>query len=141
MRLLITTQAVDLDDPILGFFHSWIKALSQNCASVHVICLKEGRYNLPSNVRVHSLGKEGGQSRLKYIWRFYKYIWTLRNEYDSVFVHMNQEYVLFGGKFWRFLGKRVVLWRNHKIGSVWTHVAAMLSNIVCYTSPSAYVAS
>jgi len=160
MRMLIVTQAVDLDDPVLGFFHGWIAAFSKHCKSVHVICLKEERHSLPANVRVHSLGKESGQSRvssfqglpsdsegspwivrIQYILRFYQYIWSLRNEYDVVFVHMNQEYVLLGGKFWRLFGKRVVLWRNHKMGSVWTHVAGFFAHTVCYTSPSAYVTS
>jgi len=153
VRLLITTQAVDLNDPVLGFFHSWITEISKRCESVHVICLKEGRHNLPKNVAVYSLGKHSFQGlpleskgspwimRIRYIWRFYKYIWTFRKEYDSVFVHMNQEYVLLGGKFWWLWGKRVVLWRNHKMGSVWTHIAGFFAHTVCYTSPSAYVAS
>lgn len=140
MRLLIITQAVDLEDSVLGFFHRWIEEFSKHCESAHVICLKEGRHNLPKNVCVHSLGKEGGQSRMKYIFRFYKYIWALRNEYDAVFVHMNQEYVLLGGKFWRASGKRIVLWRNHKRGSAWSRIAGFLAHTVCYTSPDAYVA-
>lgn len=146
------TQAIDLDDPVLGFFHSWIRELAKCYESVHVICLKEGRHSLPANVFVHTLGKTSFQglpleskgspwkARIQYIWRFYKYIWRLRNEYDSVFVHMNQEYVLLGGKFWRLWGKRVILWRNHKMGSLFTRVAALLSHKACFTSPSAYVA-
>ena len=140
MKLLILTQAVDLDDPILGFFHGWIKEFAKKCEHVSVVCLKEGRHELPANVSVYSLGKEHGVSRLQYVFRFYKYIWTLRHEYDSVFVHMNQEYVLLGWKFWWFLGKRIVLWRNHKKGSFRTRIAALLSRTVCYTSPEAYVA-
>src|SRR3989338_5428089 len=140
MRLLICTQTVDLNDPVLGFFHGWIVALAKHCEQVRIICLKEGRHSLPANVAVHPLGKEGGQSRIKYIWRFYKYIWSLRNEYDAVFVHMNQEYVLLGGKFWWLLGKRVIFWRNHKMGSVWTPIAGFFAHTVCYTSPEAYVA-
>ena len=152
MRLLITTQAVDLNDPVLGFFHSWITEMSKRCESVHVVCLKEGRHALPANVSVHSLGKpsfskasqgNGNRffSRIKYVWSFYRYVWSLRKEYDSVFVHMNQEYVLLGGKFWWLLRKRVVLWRNHKMGSIGTHIAGLFAHTVCYTSPSAYVAS
>ncbi len=152
MRLLITTQAVDLDDPVLGFFHSWILALARRSESVHVICLKEGRHSLPANVFVHSLGKDFVPrtsylisriqlvQRILYAIRFWAYIWKFRKDYDSVFIHMNQEYVLLGGKFWRLCGKRVVLWRNHKMGSLLTRIAALLSHKVCFTSPSAYVA-
>lgn len=140
MRLLIVTQAVDRNDPVLGFFHRWIEEVARNVQSVHVICLKEGVHSLPSNVTVHSLGKEAGRSRLKYITRFYSYTSKLRGDYDAVFVHMNQEYVLLGGLYWKFFGKKIVLWRNHKKGTFWTTIACALSNTVCFTSPAAYVA-
>jgi glycosyltransferase involved in cell wall biosynthesis len=140
MRLLIITQAVDLDDPVLGFFHGWIQEFSTRFEIIHIVCLRAGRHDLPENVTVHSLGKETGPSRLKYILLFYRYIWSLRKEYDAVFVHMNEEYVLLGGKIWWLMGKRVVLWRNHKKGSLLTRVACMLARTVCYTSPEAFVA-
>jgi glycosyltransferase involved in cell wall biosynthesis len=114
MKLLVTTQAVDLDDPVLGFFHRWLEEFSKRFESVHVICLKEGRHELPSNVFVHSLGKEGGVSRLKYISRFYRYIWKFRNEYDAVFVHMNPEYIVLGGPLWKLWGKKISLWFVHR---------------------------
>lgn len=135
MNLLILTQKVDRDDPILGFFHRWIEEFSNHCDKVTVICLSLGKYDLPKNVKVLSLGKEeqlrkrpdlgnfkrsvlGEQlNRLKYIWHFYKYIWQERKNYDSVFVHMNQEYVLLGGLIWKLFGKKVMLWRNHPDGS------------------------
>ena len=141
MKLLIVTQMADRSDPVMGFFHHWIEQLSKHCESVRVICLQEGEHVFPQNVDVYSLGKECGRSRVKYIWRFYTYIWKFRNDYDAVFVHMNQEYVLLGGFFWRLLRKRVILWRNHKKGSMLTRISGLLSHTVCYTSPSAYVAS
>jgi len=151
MRLLICTQAVDKNDPVLGFFHQWLREFARHFEHIHVVCLKEGEHDLPSNVSVHSLGKpsaakamegKGGRgiSRTKYIWNFFRYIWLLRNNYDAVFVHMNQEYVLLGGKLWWLLRKRVVLWRNHKKGSITTRLAAYLAHTICYTSPAAYVA-
>jgi glycosyltransferase involved in cell wall biosynthesis len=141
MRLLILTQAVDGDDPVLGFFHGWVKEFSTRFERIHVVCLKEGRHALPHNVSVHSLGKERRVSRIRYVWNFYRYVWKLRHEHEAVFVHMNQEYVLLGGIFWRVIGKRVVLWRNHKIGSFSTRISGWLAHTVCYTSPAAYVAT
>ncbi len=140
MRLLIITQAVDQSDPVLGFFHRWLEEFAKHCEHIHVVCLKEGRHDLPENVSVHSLGKESGRSRVKYIRRFYRHIIALRGEYDAVFVHMNEEYVLLGGISWRLWGKRIVLWRNHKKGSLFTRLAALLAHTVCYTSPQAFVA-
>jgi glycosyltransferase involved in cell wall biosynthesis len=113
MKLLICTQIVDKDHPILGFFHRWIEEFAKNCEEVHVICLQKGQYSLPANVYVYSLGKEEGNSKLVQLYNFYRYIWRLRKKYDSVFVHMNQIYVILGGFLWRALGKRVGLWYAH----------------------------
>lgn len=113
MKLLIITQKVDRNDPILGFFHRWIVEFAKQCEEVTVICLMKGVYGLPQNVRVISLGKEEGESRPKYLRRFYASIWRERSHYDSVFVHMNQVYVLLGALVWKLLGKRVFLWYTH----------------------------
>src|ERR1700722_5572507 len=109
MKLLILTQKVDINDPILGFFHSWINTLSLRFEKVTVICLEKGQYNLPPNVKVLSLGKEYRRSRFNYVKKFYSYIWSERDEYDAVFVHMNQEYVLLGSLFWKLWNKEVMM--------------------------------
>jgi glycosyltransferase involved in cell wall biosynthesis len=61
-------------------------------------------------------------------------------DYDAVFVHMNEEYMLLGGVPWWLLGKRSVLWRNHKKGSLQTRLACAFASRVCFTSPDSYVA-
>ena len=130
MRLLIVTQAVDLDDPVLGFFHRWIEEFATRCERVAVICLKEGRHTLPKNVSVYSLGKEKGSSRMKYLTRFYRYIWRFRGEYDFVFVHMNPEYLALGGMLWRLTGKRVALWYVHRSVTWYLRAAVRLASVV-----------
>ncbi len=147
MKLLVITQKVDKNDPILGFFHNWVLKLAPNFEKINVICLGRGEYDLPENVKVYSLGKEALVdsasylvARLKYVWKFYKYIWSLRNEYDAVFVHMNQEYVILGWKFWKLSGKKIFLWRNHPKGNFFTDIACFVSEKVFYTSPKSYTA-
>lgn len=140
MRLLAVTQKVDLNDPVLGFFHRWLGAFAPEFEKISVICLEEGESSLPGNVSVYSLGKEDRASKIQYLWRFYKYIWSLRNEYDAVFVHMNQEYVLLGWKSWLLLRKPVYLWRNHSKGGFLTRLAVMFSKKVFYTSPQSFTA-
>lgn len=140
MRLLICAQVVDKQDPTLGFFNRWIEEFAKHVESIVVICLKEGEHDLPSNVKVLSLGKEGGGSRFKYITRFYKYIWHERKNYDSVFVHMNQEYILLAGVFWKLLRKRIYMWRNHYAGNVLTDIAAFFCDKVFCTSKHSYTA-
>lgn len=138
MKLLVITQAVDTNDQALGFFHRWLEVFAGKFERIEVVCLKEGAHSLPANVQVHSLGKEKKSSRLKYLFNFYRYVFSL--QYDAVFVHMNEEYILLGAWWWRISGKKVVLWRNHKMGSWRTRVAVRLATIVCYTSPDAFVA-
>jgi glycosyltransferase involved in cell wall biosynthesis len=140
MKLLILTQKVNKNDPILGFFHRWLEELSKKFEKITVICLEEGDHDLPKNVKVFSLGKESGRSKLKYIINFYKYIWVEKKNYDRVFVHMNQEYALLGGLFWKIMDKKIFLWRNHPQGSFLTRVAVWFSEKVFYTSPQAFVA-
>ena len=140
MKLLIITQTVNKNDPVLGFFHNWIKELSEHYEEIKVIALFKGLCDLPQNVSVLSLGKENGRSKLKYIFNFYKYLWQIRNQYDSVFVHMNEEYVLLAGILWKIMSKKVYMWRNHHAGSYLTDIASFLcTNIFC-TSKFSYTA-
>lgn len=138
MKLLIITQVMDKEHPILGFFHRWVEEFAAHCEHVHVICLEKGEFALPSNVTVHSLGKEEGVSRLKYLWRFYKIIWKLRHEYDSVFVHMNQIYVLLGAPLWRILGKRIRLWYMHGSTPISLKFAEIFADKIYTGSPESF---
>lgn len=114
MRLLILTQKVDINDNNLGFFHRWIEEFAKHRESVVVVCLQKGEYCLPPNVKVISLGKEKNAFKIKYLWNFYKYIFSERHNYDGVFVHMNKEYVLLGGLLWKLWHKKTALWYTHK---------------------------
>ncbi len=149
MKLLIVTQTVDENDPTLGFFCRWLTEFSKRVESIDVICLKEGKYVLPANVHVHSLGKEKTSTfnlqpstvrKLAYTFRFLSLAYKLRNKYDTVLVHMNQEYVLIAGWLWKLLGKRVFMWRNHYAGSFLTDIAASFCVSVFCTSTHSYTA-
>jgi glycosyltransferase involved in cell wall biosynthesis len=141
MKLLLFTQKVDSNDHYLSFFHRWIIEFSKQFESVIVICLEEGEHDLPSHVKVLSLGKEERQSRLQYLIHFYWYILQERKNYDVVFSHMNQEYIILGGLIWRMMGKKITMWRNHHAGSLMTRIAGHLCHRVFYTSKYSYTAS
>jgi hypothetical protein len=94
MKLLILTQKVDAEDDVLGFMHHWLQVFSKSFETITVICLEKGIVNLPENIKVLSLGKEQKKSKLRYITRFYTYIFKERKNYDVVLVHMNKEYVV-----------------------------------------------
>ena len=128
MKLLILTQKIDINDDVLGFFHRWVLEFAKNCEKVTVICLQKGEYDLPENVKVLSLGKENNVSKFKYLINFYKYIWQERKSYDAVFVHMNPEYVVLGGLFWKVLGKKISLWYTHKSVNLKLRIAEKITD-------------
>lgn len=138
MKILIITQKLDASDPILGFFHRWVEEFSKYSESLTVICLYKGEYDLPKNVTILSLGKEAGDSKIKYIINFYKYIWRERKNYDKVFVHMNQIYVLLGGIFWKILKKKIFLWYTHKSVTLSLRLAVLLSNNIFTASKESF---
>lgn len=141
MKLLFITQKVDQRDDLLGVYHEWIARLAGSFEKISVICLYQGITDLPKNVHVYSLGKEeyanAPLKRLHYLARFYKYIFQLRGEYDTVFVHMNTIYVLLGALLWRAWGKRVVLWFAHYKPYWQLSVAEKLVNSIVTSVPQA----
>ena len=138
MNLLILTQTVDANDPVLGFFVRWIEEFSKHCEHVTVICLYEGEHQLPPNVRVLSLGKEKGASRFSQILTFYRYIWIERHAYDAVFVHINQIYIILGGILWRAWHKKIGLWYTHKQVCMSLRIATYLADIIFTASPESF---
>ncbi len=148
MKLLIVTQIVDTQDPVLGFFVRWIEEFSKHTEEVTVICLKKGVYTLPKNVRVFSLGKERAPSmqahfahfarRLIYTFRFLNLVWRERTHYDSVFVHMNPGYVVLAGGLWRLTGKRISLWYTHKSVTLTLRVAAFSAHTIFTASRESF---
>lgn len=135
MKLLITTQALDTRDPILGFFVRWVEEIAQHCEQVTVICLRKGEYTLPGNVRVFALG---GGTKLTRTYKLLKGAYKFRRNYDAVFVHMNPEYLVAAGWLWRLLGKRTVLWYTHKSVDLKLRVAVRHASAVLTASKESF---
>lgn len=136
MRLLILTQVVDSNDTNLGFFHRWIEKLAEKTDELLVVCLRKGEYRLPSNVTVLSLGKEHSASRWSYLRRLYRYIF--REKYDAVFVHMNPEYLVLCGWWWRLTGKKVLLWYTHKAVNLRLRIAEIFATKIFTASKESF---
>lgn len=118
MRLLVTTQIVDKNDPLLGFFHRWIIEFAKHFDHINIICLKEGKHDLPENVKVFSLGKESGENKIKYVLRFYTYFWKLyiKEDVDYVFFHMGAVYNIIAAPFFlvrKFKHTEFLWWKTH----------------------------
>jgi len=118
MKLLICTQAIDTNHPILGFFHGWVLEFSRHFDEVHVVCLQKGTYDLPKNVFVYSLGKEEGENKLKYLIRFYRYFARIffRIKVDYVFFHMGAIYNILAAPFFllrKIFNTKFYWWKAH----------------------------
>src|SRR3989344_2349036 len=135
MKLLIYTQAVNIDDSDLGFFVRWIEEFAKRCEKVTVVCLRKGAYALPSNVQVIALDTTSRVMRSLHLLRM---CISLRREYDTVFVHMNPEYVVVAGLLWRIMRKRVALWYTHKSVNLKLRVATFFANVVLTASKESF---
>ena len=109
-NLLIVTQKVDEDDQLLGFFIEWVVRFAQRFNKVTILCLEKGKYELPPNVEVVTLGKDRRLPKIWWLFNFYKYIFQKRKEYDAVFVHMNPIWVVLGGSWWHLMNKKIFFW-------------------------------
>lgn len=144
MKVLFCTQTMDTEDTAMSFFHGWVKEFAPAYEKVTVFCLYKGVVVPLENVNIFSLGKEKYKNRrlqrLIYAMRLLYFSYRQKNEYDVVFVHMNQEYILVSGLLWKMLRKPICLWYNHYAGSFLTDVAVLLCDKVCYTSRFSYTA-
>jgi len=136
MKLLIVTQTVDTEDPILGFFVRWIEEFAKHCEKVIVICLREGTHSLSDTVEVYEIGKAG--SSMQKAVRFLLLVRKLRKEYDTVFVHMNPEYIVAAGFLWRMMHKRIALWYTHKSVNLKLRTAVLFAHIIFTASKESF---
>ena len=137
-NLLIITQKIDTSDDVLGFFHEWVIEFAKKFEKITVLCLKRGDFNFPPNVKVLSLGKEIGRTKLGYLFYFYKHIWKEHKNYDSVFVHMNPQYVVLGWPIWKIFGKTISLWYAHGHVPMMLKIADKLTDIAFASTREGY---
>jgi glycosyltransferase involved in cell wall biosynthesis len=138
MRLLIVTQKVDRDDSYLGFFHDWLMEFARQCECLTVIALEARAHALPAHVRILSLGKEEGRSRLRRLTRLLRLVHSERSRYDAVLCHMSPLYVVAGGPFWKLWGKKIGFWYVHSSVTPTLRVAERLADVVLTASKESF---
>lgn len=114
MKLLIIAQKIDINDDILGFFYRWLEKMAERVDEIYVIVNFVGEHNFPLNVKIFSLGKEKGYSKIRRYFLFYKYIFRILSKTNGVFFHMCPEYVIAAGLLPKILRKKTLFWYVHK---------------------------
>jgi len=114
MKILIITQKVDVNNDVLGFFHSWLEKFAEQADKVYVVCLFAGEYNLPENVKVYSLGKEKGFSKIRQFFRLEKFLFKRLPEVNGIFCHMCPIYLILSFPLAKIFKKKLVLWYVHR---------------------------
>lgn len=112
--LLIMTQKVDANDDLLGSFIGWLQEFAKYFDRVEVICLAKGEYDLPSNVFIHSLGKERGNSRLVRLINFYKLLFRFVPRSVGIFAHMSPIFAVASWPVAIIFRKKIILWYLHR---------------------------
>lgn len=141
MRLLMTTQAVDLDHPILGFTHTWINTLARYVKQLHVVTLVAGRHHLVDNVVLHAYGPPGAtHNKLSRHWFYHGCFWRLilGGQADAVFIHMIPRWAIAAAPYTKLRGIPLVLWYTHCSSSWQLRLAHHLIDQVVTASPESY---
>ena len=159
MNILIITQVLDPDDPILGFFYDWVVEFSRRFEHVYVVAYSVKAHGLPENVHPHAIsprrrvmgagrtihgvgGKSSATRRLINIIYLALKIWSimvrLHGRYDVVFAHMNPEFAIMAFPMLRLLGggRRVLaLWYLHVAVTWRLKLAARLVDVIFTAHP------
>lgn len=121
MKLAVATQRVDLDDPVLGATVPKLRALAERVDRLVVLTLREGRHDLPENVRVRTLASSRRGSRGA------RLVGALAAERpDAVLAHMAPVYAVLAAP----LRAPVALWFTHPRDSRLLRLATRLSRVV-----------
>ena len=113
MKLLIIAQKVDINDDNLSFFHRILEKFAEKLEKVYAVCLAQGKYQLPKNVEVFSLGKERGLSKLGQIIRLQKFLLAHLRETDGIYAHMCPIYAIASYPLAKIFQKKLILWYAH----------------------------
>jgi glycosyltransferase involved in cell wall biosynthesis/SAM-dependent methyltransferase len=140
MRLLLFNLATDADDPVLGFTTRWICALADRVEFVHVLTMRAGRYEVPGNVRVYSVGKEKGYSEPRRVVEFYKILGgILRHDLvDVCFSHMIPLFTVLAGPVLKVKGIPIITWYAHPKLTRTLKIAHRLSHRMVASVSTAY---
>jgi glycosyltransferase involved in cell wall biosynthesis len=140
MHILLFNLATDADDPVLGFTTGWIRTLADRVEFIDVITMRAGRLQVPSNVRIHSVGKERGYSEPRRVVEFYRVLRRILRAHpiDVCFSHMMPLFTVLAGPVLKAKRIPIVTWYAHPKLTWVLRLAHGLSNRMVASVSTAY---
>lgn len=140
MNLLMFNLAVDAEHVTLAFGLRWIEELSKRFDHIDIVTMYEGKHQLPSNVKVWSVGRERGYPKWFRVLRFY---WLLakvwRNRPPVVaFSHMIPLFSILFSPVARLSGCPSILWYAHGATPKTLRLAHRLVDGVVTSTPQGF---
>jgi glycosyltransferase involved in cell wall biosynthesis len=139
-NLLIFNLATDVDDRNLSFTTAWIASLAKRVEHIYVISMRVGTIDLPANVKVFSVGHERGYGKLHRLFRFWRLLGGVLKNYpvDACFSHMMPIFSTLGCLLLRAYRVPLVTWYSHPKRNLWVKCAALVSDRLVTSLPSAF---
>lgn len=139
MRLVFITRKVDRGDALTGFVFSWLEKLAGHLEKLYVICQEKGDTSgLPSNVAVHSFGKEKGYGKFRQGYKLFVISFKFGRKANGFFVHMHPIYAIVAWLPAKLFGKKLILWYTHKSVDLKLRVAHALVDEVLTASAESF---
>ncbi|TKT72403.1 glycosyltransferase family 4 protein [Afipia massiliensis] len=132
--------AVDAEHVTLGFGLKWIEALSRRFTHIDIVTMTAGKFSLPKNVTVWSVGREKGYPEWLRALRFY---WIavrilMRRRIDVVFTHMIPVFAILFWPVAKLTGLKNLLWYAHGTVTPTLKVAHRLVDRVVSSTPEGF---
>ncbi len=139
LKPVLICQAVDQDDPVSATLVRWIRSLARNpsVATVRVLALRVGRFDLPDNVVVVDLGV----GKLARLVRFYAAIAEAirRRQADFFFVLQGGPYPALLLPVKLLTGRRIYQWKTHRyVSRRMAFYARWCDDLVFTATPSSF---
>lgn len=128
MKILVITQKYDINDSNLGAFNIWWQKLAEKLDFVYILALEKRSEPPLKNMRVFSMGKERGSSRVARFFNFYKNLLKILPQTDLVFIHMIPLYLILAWLPAKMTANKLVMWYAGVTMNNWVRLAVWLSD-------------
>ena len=110
MKLLVITQKYDINDSNLGAFIDWWDRLAARLEKIYILALEKKSEPKKLNMKVISMGKEGGKDFFGKVFGFYIGLFKTIGKTDAILVHMIPKYAILAAPIALIYRKPIYMW-------------------------------